>query len=186
MNTRLTADERRTEVIAAATAEFARGGFAGTSTEAIATRAGVSQPYLFQLFGTKKDLFLAAVRDCFAHTYRHFEPVARSARDQGLGSEGILEAMGKSYHDLLRADRDRLRLQLHAYAACSDPDVQKTVREEFLGLWGRIARLADTRPEVLMDWFAMGMLINVVAAMDAAGSFEEFCAVLQGGAVPVA
>ena len=56
---RQTADERRTAVLAAAISEFARSGYAGTSTEAIAARAGISQPYLFRLFGTKKDLFVA-------------------------------------------------------------------------------------------------------------------------------
>ncbi len=56
---RLTAEERRTSVLAAAVTEFARSGYAGTSTEAIAHRAGISQPYLFRLFGTKKDLFIA-------------------------------------------------------------------------------------------------------------------------------
>jgi AcrR family transcriptional regulator len=42
-------------VLNAAIVEFARAGYAGTSTEAIATRAGISQPYLFRLFGTKKE-----------------------------------------------------------------------------------------------------------------------------------
>ena len=62
----MTADERRDAIVAAATEEFATGGLVGASTEAIARQAGVSQPYVFQLFGTKKDLFLAVVRSCFA------------------------------------------------------------------------------------------------------------------------
>ncbi len=53
VTSRQTADERRTAVLAAAISEFALNGFAGTSTEAIAARAGISQPYLFRLFGTK-------------------------------------------------------------------------------------------------------------------------------------
>ena len=65
MSPRMTADERREAVIAAAAIEFAGGGFAGTATDAIARRAGVSQPYLFQLYRTKKELFLATVRDSF-------------------------------------------------------------------------------------------------------------------------
>src|ERR1035437_6306844 len=66
------AQEPRDEIVAAASIEFAETGYAGTSTDAIARRSGVSQPYLFQLFGTKKDLFIAAVRDCFDRTEEAF------------------------------------------------------------------------------------------------------------------
>jgi AcrR family transcriptional regulator len=59
VSTRQTAAERRVAVLSAAVTEFAKSGYAGTSTDAIAARAGISQPYLFRLFGTKKDLFIA-------------------------------------------------------------------------------------------------------------------------------
>src|SRR4051794_41459597 len=62
---RLTADERRAEIVEAAVTAFARGGFDGASTDDIARIAGVSQPYLFRLFGTKRELFLAAGRPGF-------------------------------------------------------------------------------------------------------------------------
>ena len=58
---RMSAAERRESVIRAAMSEFARGGYSGTSTEVIANRVGVSQPYLFRLFPGKKAIFLAAV-----------------------------------------------------------------------------------------------------------------------------
>src|SRR3982750_1660075 len=74
--TRMTADERRDAIVAAATEEFATGGLVGASTEAVARRVGVSQPYVFQLFGTKKELFLAVVRSCFARTLGVFETAA--------------------------------------------------------------------------------------------------------------
>src|SRR6478752_10177694 len=73
---RMTADERRDAIVAAATEEFATGGLVGASTEAIARRVGVSQPYVFQLFGTKKDLFLAVVESCFARIILRFEDAA--------------------------------------------------------------------------------------------------------------
>ena len=56
---RMTADERREQVLTAATRAFARTGYAGTSTDAVAREAGVSQPYVVRMFGTKLDLFLA-------------------------------------------------------------------------------------------------------------------------------
>ena len=161
---RLTADERRTDVIAAASKEFAARGFAGTSTQAIAERAGVSQPYLFQLFGTKKELFLDAVRACFARTRSTFEASAEAARASGSDPTAILHAMGQSYLQLLR-DRDMLRLQLHAYAACEDRDVRTVVRDEWSTLYEAVAHMSGADPAAIHAWFAEGMLLNVAASI---------------------
>ncbi len=161
---RLTADERRIDVIAAASKEFAARGFAGTSTQAIAERAGVSQPYLFQLFGTKKELFLEAVRACFARTRATFDASAQVARMQTTDPTAILHAMGDSYHQLLR-DRDMLRLQLHAYAACEDRDIQAVVRAEWTTLYEAVTRMSGGDPTAIHAWFAEGMLLNVAASI---------------------
>src|SRR6478609_733762 len=101
---RLTAEERRDAVIAAALTEFAQGGLAGTSTDAIARRAGVSQPYLFQLFGTKKELFIAVIHRCFERTTLVFQVAGRAARRNSDDPEILLKVMGAAYADLV-ADR---------------------------------------------------------------------------------
>ncbi len=178
---RLKAEERRDEIVAAARSEFAQGGYAGTSTEAIARRAGVSQPYVFQLFGTKKELFLDAIRDCFARTGRRFEEVARKAQADGCDSRGVLSRMGDAYIETVLADRDLLRLQLHAYAAASDPEIGALVRQEFFRLWHVIAAAADVSLFDLHEWFAQGMLINVIASITDVRSKEEVVALLCGG-----
>ena len=185
MSPRLTADERREEVIAAATVEFAAGGFAGTATEAIARRAGVSQPYVFQLFRTKKDLFLDTVRDSFARITQRFEESAKAADAAGLDADQVLEAMGHAYIDMLVADRDQLRLQLHAYAACSDPQIQGEVRAQYLELWETVARLSGADADALYPWFASGMLINVIASIGDAKTLEGFKAHVHGGSATV-
>jgi hypothetical protein len=55
---RKSAEERREEILAIAIEHFAASGFRGTSTAVIAREAGISHPYLFRLFRTKKELFL--------------------------------------------------------------------------------------------------------------------------------
>ncbi len=185
MSPRSTADERRAEVIAAATVEFAAGGYAGTSTAAIARRAGVSQPYLFQLFRTKKELFLATVRESFARITLRFEASAKVAHAAGLDAEQILDAMGHAYIDMLVADRDQLRLQLHAYAACADPEVQGAVRAQYLELWQTVGRVSGADPDALYPWFASGMLINVIASIGDAKTLEGFKTHMHGGAATV-
>lgn len=163
---RLTADERRAEIVEAAVRAFAAGGLAGTSTEEVAHLAGVSQPYLFRLFGTKRDLFLAAVERVFDRVAEAFEEAARRPSvHPPAGMSPVLASLGLAYHQLLR-DRSLLRLQLHAYAACDDPEVRAYVRRRYSELVHLVARLSGMPPEYLADFFAQGMLLNVAAAMD--------------------
>jgi len=165
----MTADERREAIVAAGVAEFAAGGLVGASTEAIARRAGVSQPYVFQLFGTKKELFLAVVRHCFNRTARTFEDAARRYVPGAVdGCNTILEAIGVSYMELL-ADRTLLLVQLQAYAACADRDVREVVRGEFGRLHRKVAAMSGASAEEIHQFFAEGMLLNVAAAVELAG-----------------
>src|SRR5919199_4856140 len=89
---RKTAEERRAEILEAARAEFADRGLDGASTDTIARRAGISQPYLFRLFGTKKELFIASVEQCFAETLTMFREAA-----EGKRGEEALDAIGDAY-----------------------------------------------------------------------------------------
>jgi AcrR family transcriptional regulator len=164
--TRMTADERRDAIVAAAMVEFATGGLVGASTEAIAKRAGVSQPYIFQLFRTKKDLFLAVIQSCFGRTRLAFEEAARGfVPGEVPGCDNVLDAIGGSYMRLL-VDRTLLLVQLQAYAACADPDVRATVRDEFSALHRRVQELSGAAPDEMHRFFAEGMLLNVAAAVE--------------------
>src|ERR687885_643793 len=116
--TRQSAEERRESVLDAAQIEFAARGLHGASTEDIARRAGISQPYVFRLFGTKKELFKAVIARCLRQTLELFQRAA-----EGKRGEEALQAMGDAYVDLLHADRIRLQAQMQAYAACDDPEI---------------------------------------------------------------
>jgi AcrR family transcriptional regulator len=157
---RMSADERRESVLEAALIEFAARGLDGTSTEDVAHRAGISQPYLFRLFPTKKSLFLALVERCFL---RVAEAFTAAAADR-VGEEAIA-AMGDAYEQLLE-DRTLLLLQMHAYAACDDPDIRTAARAGFRALWLLVERLTGLPFDRVTQFFAMGMLMNVAAAMD--------------------
>src|SRR5919201_3683123 len=119
---RKTAEERREEILLVAMDEFGEHGLDGTSTDTIARKAGISQPYLFRLFGTKKELYLETVRRCLSQTLEVFEEAA-----DGLHGEEALHAIGQAYRGLL-ADRVRLRGQMQAYSDCEDDDVREVVR----------------------------------------------------------
>ena len=157
----MSAGERREAVLEAAVTEFAARGLAGTSTEDVARRAGISQPYLFRLFPTKKALFLALVERCFQRIADAFT----SAAGDKTGEEA-LEAMGDEYERLLDDHRALLLLQMHAYAASEDPDIRAATRAGFKRLWGLVERVSGLPFDRVVAFFAMGMLNNVAAAMD--------------------
>jgi AcrR family transcriptional regulator len=170
----MTADERRDAIVAAATEEFARGGLVGASVDAIARRVGVSQPYVFQLFGTKKDLFLATVASCFDRIVIAFEDAA-ARWEPGLvdDCDSPLMAMGLAYKKLL-ADRTLLMLQLQSYAACSDPDVRAAVRLGWAHLYRRVLTVSGASGQEVHTFFAEGMLLNLGAAIGLPGEAKHW------------
>ena len=173
---RKTKDERREEILDAALEEFAERGYHGASTEDIARRAGISQPYVFRLFGTKKELFRAVVARCFRETLEMFQ---RSA--EGLRGEDALKAIGQAYMELLQTDRSRLNAQLQAYAACDDPEIRDVVRNGYGDLVSYIERLSGGSVEEVANFFSKGMLLNVLAAMQVQDGSEAWAARLLEG-----
>jgi len=152
------ARERRDNVLDAAVAEFAVGGLHGTSTEAIAARAGISQPYVFRLFGSKKGLFLAAVERGFDRVESIFRQVAEQ------GGDDLLPRMGKAYVALL-AQREELLLQLQAYAACADSDVTAVAQRRYGALYRYVEQVSGASEQEVRTFFAHGMLLTVAAAI---------------------
>jgi AcrR family transcriptional regulator len=176
---RLTKEERRREIIEAATHEFAVSGLYGTPVDAIAKRVGVSQPYLFQLFGTKKGLFIAAVRRSFERTVAVFRQAAAEAGPEA-DAEAILMSMGLAYAHMLEEDRTLLLMQLQAHAACEDLDVRTAVREEFLRLVRFVQSASGAPDEAVRPWLAEGMLMNVAAALDLSTVDEDWARMCTG------
>jgi AcrR family transcriptional regulator len=158
--TRKSAEERREDVLEAAREVFAEHGLSGASTDEIARRAGISQPYLFRLFRTKKELFLATVERCHSETRETFERAA-----EGKSGEQALKAMGHAYRELIRSNPNRLRAQMQTFAACEDPDVRRVARRGFGELVDIVERASGADAETVSRFFAKGMLINAVASM---------------------
>src|SRR4051812_6607726 len=154
----MSAAERREQIVVAAQHEFARAGLHGTSTEDIARRAGISQPYLFRLFGTKKELYKATAERCLRQTLDLMQTAAA-----GLQGEAALEAIGKAYGERL-GDATYLRAQMQSYVACDDPEICEVVRRGYGDLVEYAERVSGADPERIARFFGRGMLLNVLAS----------------------
>jgi AcrR family transcriptional regulator len=163
---RVPASERRDALVEAAVHEFAAGGLHGTPVDRIARRVGVAQPYVFSLFGNKRELFLAAVERGFDRVSARFDQVAAEFDPATAAPDtDLLDAMGTAYAELLETERDFLMLQLQAYAACDDEVIRHRVRAAYARLVSCVRELSSADPERLDDFFRHGMALNVAAAM---------------------
>jgi AcrR family transcriptional regulator len=165
---RFSADERRSQVIAAAISEFAAQGYQAASTAAIARRAGISQPYIYALFPNKQELFIAVHDEVVGRIRRAFT----AAATRGSTPDEKLAAMGEVYVDLI-ADRDALRAQLQTYAT-GDPVIQAHAARCYRELYNEVSRLSGAEPAQVSLFFACGMLANVTIAL----GVDEICAPL--------
>lgn len=156
--TRLTAAERTEQIVCAAVSTFASAGYAGTSTDDVARAAGVSQPYVIRLFGSKQRLFVEAMDFAAGEIERTF-------RESGATD---LDGLGLAYKTLL--DRyELLGTLLHGFAASSDPEIGEVVRACFGRLYLLIRELTGAEAREAADFMATGMLLTIMAAIRVVG-----------------
>jgi AcrR family transcriptional regulator len=141
--------ERRSQVLGIAAREFASHGLHGASIAAIAHEAGITQAYVFRMFGTKKALFTELVGAAFDRF-----------------SDGMSQAAREAQYYELPADRTTLLLQLQGFAACGDSEVRDLVRGRLAHMWDTVADASGLDPVTVKSFLAFGMLLNNVAALD--------------------
>ncbi|MFI5716797.1 TetR/AcrR family transcriptional regulator [Nocardia sp. NPDC051750] len=161
--TRMTAEERGAQVLAAAVAAFAETGYTATRTDEIARRAGVSQPYVIRLFGSKQRLFLAA----FGQVCDRIEAIFTEAAADA-GDREPMSAMSDAYDQFL-ADRDLLQLLLHGFAAGGDPEIGPVARERYGRIYRLVRELTGASVADARRFLSSGMLLTVMTALRVTG-----------------
>lgn len=158
------AEERRELILSAAMRAFARGGYAGTSTDMVAKEAGVSQPYVVRMFGTKLELFLA----CFERACHRIDAAFQAVLDEGPfdpDSEADKERLGLAYTELV-ADSDLLHVMMHGFSAGTTPEIGAAGRDGMTRIFTTIQRTGWSDDQV-RDFLAFGMLLTVLLSMGA-------------------
>jgi AcrR family transcriptional regulator len=140
---------------------FAHGGYQGTTTDDIARLAGVSQPYVVRLLGSKQALFIAA----HVHVIERITAAFRAAVAEREPQMPPLDALRGAYLELI-ADRDLLRVMQHGFAAGADPAFGPVVRASLIGVYSLIRDLTSATVEEARDFMATGILINTLVCVE--------------------
>jgi AcrR family transcriptional regulator len=156
---RMSSDERREQIIAAAVAVFGAKGYVGTTTDDVARAASVSQPYVVRLFGTKEKLFLAALGDSLE---RLLEAFASALRDGDPSRRE--ELMGNAYVGLIQL-RGLHQILSHAFLLGAHPVIGPAARSGFARVWRFLREEAGFTPDDARAFLAMGMLINTILGL---------------------
>jgi AcrR family transcriptional regulator len=172
-----TADERREDVLRAAMKVIGARGLYGTPTTDVAAAAGISQAYLFRLFPTKTELFVAVLERSFQRVHDTMTDAAANARSTG---RPVRDAMAEAYTNLLQ-DPGVLLIQLQGQAAASEPVIRNELRRGFQMLYEMVEREWDASPAEIQAFFAHGMLCNVIGAMQLGDLQEPWAEVLTNG-----
>ena len=107
--------EREHQIVAVAVGEFAVHGYAGASMVAIARRAGISKPLIYQYFGSKDGLYLACLHSVSGSLLSRLEDAETEVDDSVASRIYPLSAIFEA-----------LEPQRHAWRMLFDPSMPST------------------------------------------------------------
>lgn len=180
--TRMNATDRRELILAAAATAFARGGWNGTSTDAVAREAGVSQPYVVRMFGTKAELFREVFARALADIVEAFDTELDRIEAEPDGpspdSDEYWARLGAAYGDLI-SHGDMLLVMMHGFAAGGTPEIGAQARATMSQIYTLIRTRTGCTPEKAREFIAQGMLLNILLAMRAPEHAEDDTALAE-------
>ena len=169
---RMKAADRRDLILEAATAVFGAKSYVGTTTDEVARAAGVSQPYVVRLFGSKAKLYIAVIErayECVINAFREVLPGPDEERTARLGA---------AYSGLL-AERGMLPVIANSTALGGDPEIGPVAREGFNAIWRFVRDEAGFTEEETRAFMANGMLINAIVGLRLVGDYGTDASVTE-------
>ncbi|WP_461471229.1 TetR/AcrR family transcriptional regulator [Microbacterium sp. HJ5] len=160
---RLSSDERRRQILVAALAVFGARGYDGATTDEVARAAGVSQPYVVRLFGSKENLFLAALEDALARMLSAFRAALADA-DPADPEHAAGKRIGQAYVDLLEV-RGLHQTLANAYLMGSHPVIGPAARRGFAAVWRFFRDELGLDADDARAFMAEGMLISTMIGL---------------------
>lgn len=161
-----TADVRRSAVIESAIFVFAKTGYLGTPIATVAKHAKISPAYVFKLFPTKEQLFVAALDATFTLIQIALSDNAEGAENQS--SDQLLQGMGAAYAGLIE-DRNLLLIQVHALSAADVPEIATAFRNGLQMMVTFVKSRTGASDEAVQRFFAYGQLCHLITTLSIRG-----------------
>lgn len=161
-------EDRRESILDAALTVFGDYGYVGATTDQVARAAGVSQPYVVRMFGSKERLFLEALDRAVGRLCDAFRAAIADTRNP----LGVHERVGRTYVDLV-SDRGLLLTMMHAFVLGSDPVIGRAARQCFLDVYTLLRDEAGFTPDEVHGFLAQGMLINTLVGVRMSDDFDR-------------
>ncbi len=173
-----TSNVRREAVVLSAMTVFAANGYLGTPVTDVAKRAKISTAYVFKLFPSKQELFVAALERCFEVILAALAKGAEESADQA--PEPILFAMGGAYAALI-ADRKLLLLQIHAQSAAGVPEIAKAFRRGLASVVNFVKVRSNASDESVQRFIAYGQLCHLITTTGLDADTSSWASILTTG-----
>jgi len=162
---RMKSEDRRELILEAATGVFGQYGYYGATTDQIARAAGVSQPYVVRMFGTKERLFIEVIERALVFILRSFRAVLAE------GDHDLRARLGSAYVELLR-QRGLLLSLMHSFVLGGDPVIGPRARQGFLEVYAFLRDEAGFGPDDANRFLEGGMLLNTLVGLRMSDEFE--------------
>lgn len=185
---RLPADKRRRQIIEGARGVFANQNYAKVGTADLAKALGISEPALYRHFGSKKDIFVAAIRATGPRLLQIWEEIACDYEDP----LETLWAIGVYYYDHLESHSTNMKLQFRAISEADDADIRAALHDNFEAFVQFVADTLDegkargiVRPEVdsrLIAWqfLGIGLTLDLMHVLGFKGEMDRARADMWG------
>lgn len=166
---RLSSDERRRQILEAAMAVFGAKGYEGATTDQVAQAAGVSQPYVVRLFGSKENLFLATLDDATERLLRSFQAAVARGHEAG---EPAARFVGEAYIDLISV-RGLHQTLAHSYLLGGHPVIGPAARRRFTEVWRFVRDEMGVDADEARVFMSTGLLISTIIGLRIADEFDS-------------
>jgi AcrR family transcriptional regulator len=164
---RMRSEDRREQILGAATRVFGDFGYVGATTDQVARAAGVSQPYVVRMFGGKQQLFLDVLKRALGRILETFES-ALPGDDAGRSNR-----LGQAYGELAR-DEGLLLSLMHGFVLGRDPVIGAAARAGFMQVVDFLHHRAGMTMQEASDFIAGGMLINTLVGLRMSESLADY------------
>lgn len=161
---RMSGGERRTIILEVARDLFGRFGYHGTTTDQIATAAGISQPYVIRIFRSKERLFLEVFQDALTTLMSAWRATLAEMRTANATPQQREDRIGEQFIDL-SATRGLHTMLLQGFVSGEETEIGASARAAFLEMYRFLRDEVGMPDDRIQAFLGNGMLFSIMLAV---------------------